>query len=262
MPMPVKHLNIYLNSTHTQSNRSVIPANPMNHKIRLANIAGKIFSFLLILIFFVSKGYSQSLDLNATFSSSAVSHTDTYLAKRPQQAFVRSLVLPGWGQRWGERPSRGTFYTGVEAALWTGLFYSFESYNSRTNHYEAFAREHASVTGDHPHQFFVDMGNYENVDVFNARRRQVRDYISQYSGDDDWWEWDDMSNRQKFKDLRISADLNKNRMYYIIGGMALNRIVSAIDAARGLTKEQKEMKKKMGLSLGFAPNSIGISFNW
>ena len=191
---------------------------------------------------------------------------DKYLAKRPQQAFVRSLVLPGWGQRWGERGVRGTVFTAIETGIWGGLIYTWQSHVSRTGAYEAFAHEHAGITGEKSHQFYVDMGNYETVDEFNDYRRAVRDYDSQYSAESDRWNWDGSKNRETFKDLRIRADRDKNRTYYFVGALAINRILSAIDAARGLAREQKLVRKQYGLTVGYNQESqtptIGLSYNF
>ncbi len=185
----------------------------------------------------------------------------SYMSKRPQQAFVRSFLFPGWGQRWSERPLRGAIYSTLEVCLWGGLIFSYESHHSNTNTFEAFAREHAGVRGDQGHQFYVDIGNYLNVDDYNAAKRKIRDYDSQYTSDRQYWSWDSAENMRNFEKIRIRADNDKNRMYYILGGMLLNRLVSAIDAARGLSSRQK-MLKNSGVSIGINPRTMGPGLTW
>lgn len=185
-----------------------------------------------------------------------------YLAKTPPEAFFRSVVLPGWGQRYGERPGRAAFFTAVEAGLWTGLILSRESWKSGESRYMAFAKEHAGVTGSRDHDYYVNIGNYNNLDEYNAAKRQQRAYEEQYRSSNLWWEWDSSTNRSTFKDIRIGADRDRNRIYYMIGGLVLNRIVSAIDAGRGLAKKQNELKQKGTVELGYDPTVGGPSLVW
>lgn len=181
---------------------------------------------------------------------------EAYLEKKPSEAFLRSAVLPGWGQRYGERPVRGAIYSALEAGLWAGLLLSRQSWVEGVSDYETFARQHAQVSGDRPHQYYVDIGNYDNTDEFNEAQRRKREYGNQYRNPSDYWEWDDSMNRERFEDVRISADRAKNRVYYFLGGLVLNRIVSAIDASRGLASKQDDLRDRHPrLSLGFNPTT-------
>jgi hypothetical protein len=110
------------------------------------------------------------------------------------------------------------------------------------------------------------MGNYLTTEEFNAYRRKVRDYDSQYTGSNDTWNWDSSENRETFKDLRIRSDRDKNRMVYAIGAMALNRILSAIEAGRGMASVQKKYNEGATVSVGFDSNSetplMGVSYTF
>ena len=185
-----------------------------------------------------------------------------FLEKTPPQAFLRSFVLPGWGQRFADRPGRASIFTSLEVGLWTGLIWSKQAAVQGESDYTAFARQHAGVSGSFDHEYYVNIGNFLNQDDYNTAKRLQRSYDEQYHGTGTWWEWDSNGNRQTFKDLRISADRHGNRVYYLIGGLLLNRIVSAIDAGQGLAKRQKEMRKQGGFSLGYDPRVEGPSLTW
>lgn len=204
---------------------------------------------------------SLKLDMGASTDPDAFSRREL-LKKQPVEAFWRSMILPGWGHRYSDRPGRGSLYTSIDALLWTGFFWSQQSWKMGENTYTAYADQHASISSGRDHDFYVDIGNYDNRDEFNMARRQQRDYVNQYTGSDTWWEWDSSENRLTFKDLRIVADRHKNRMYYLAGGLLLNRILSAIDAGRGLSAMQSKLREQTGLSLEFDAQVGGPSLVW
>jgi hypothetical protein len=179
--------------------------------------------------------------------------------KSASDAVLRSILLPGWGQRYSGHRVRGALFTAADAGIWLGLAYSYQAWQFGEDQYLAFSQEHASIAGAHTHDFYVDIGNYGDRDAFNAARRQQRDYANQYRGADNWWEWDSAANRLTFKDLRIQADRNKNRISYLIGALVLNRLVSAIDASRGMAKGTASSGT---LSLEYNPEVNGPSLVW
>lgn len=190
-----------------------------------------------------------------------------YLEKKPSEAFLRSAVFPGWGQRYGNRNFRGAIFSGVEVGLWAGLLLTRQAWIEGVSEYETFARQHAGVTGDPDHQYYVDIGNYDNVQEFNEAQRSQRQYADQYKSPGDFWEWDNSANREYFEEIRIDADGAKNRIYYFAGGLLLNRIVSAIEASRGLASRQDDLReKKASLSLHIGYNEStrgpGLVLTW
>ncbi|MFH0883741.1 MAG: hypothetical protein V2A56_12200 [bacterium] len=184
------------------------------------------------------------------------------LHRKPSDAFLRSAILPGWGQRYSGRKTRGAVFTAVDAGIWLSLAWSYQAWHFGENQFIAFGQEHAFLSGSHDHGFYVDIGNFSDRDAYNEARRQQRDYSGQYRGADTWWEWDSAENRLTFKNLRIQADRNKNRISYLIGALVLNRVVSAIDASRGLAKRQKDAVSSGSLSLEYSAEVNGPSLVW
>jgi Family of unknown function (DUF5683) len=201
------------------------------------------------------------------FQAGLTAEEKLYLRKKPSEAFLRSAVLPGWGQRYGERNIRGAIFSGVEVGLWTALLLTRQSWIEGEDDYMTFARQHAGVTGSPDHQYYVDIGNYGTMDEFNEAQRQQRQYADQYRNRSDYWEWDTKRNREKFKDIRIEADEAKRRIYYFVGGMVLNRIASSIDATRGLSSRQKDLRAKeasfsFGVGFNEYTNGPALTVNW
>ncbi len=185
-----------------------------------------------------------------------------HLRKNPARGFLYSMILPGMGQRYVDRPVRGAMYTTIEVGLWTGILLAWQGHVSQTDAYERFAQEHANVTGEHSVDYYADIGNYNTIELYNAAKRQRRDYDAQYDTDTEYWSWDSSGNRVLFDKTRISAGQHRNRIYYLIGGMIINRLVSAIDAARSLSNAQKDYREANGLMVGWSPEVNGPAVQW
>jgi hypothetical protein len=94
--------------------------------------------------------------------------------KRLGKAALRSLVLPGWGQRYSERPASGWVFSGLYIASLAGLgftHYQYETklddynhaldrYNMESMYFEREAKAWAEVTAAHS----------DLDDAFNTRR--------------------------------------------------------------------------------------------
>lgn len=67
-------------------------------------------------------------------------HVDAQL--RPKSAFggfIRSVAVPGWGQRFNERPGRGVLFLGAEIAAAGTAVYLSTQYNHAVTRYEQIA---------------------------------------------------------------------------------------------------------------------------
>ncbi|MBD3165055.1 hypothetical protein GF324_00485 [bacterium] len=170
---------------------------------------------------------------------------------------IRSIILPGWGQRRLGNHVRGAFFTAMDASLWTGIVLSYIGYVDGTAAYEDYAAQHAGVIGEPGHEFYVNIGNYDTREDFNEVRRQRRDYANQYTGSGTYWDWDSEQSRIKFEDQRISADRHRNRIYYFVGGLLLNRVAAAIDAGRTATK-----RNAGAIQAGYDPDTGGPTLVW
>ena len=50
--------------------------------------------------------------------------------KTPEGAMIRSLMVPGWGQFYSDKPTSGKIWAGIEASLITAIIASYIGYNS------------------------------------------------------------------------------------------------------------------------------------
>lgn len=159
-----------------------------------------------------------------------------------------SLVIPGLGQ-WvaGEKGSAKIFMV-TELAFWASYFGSREYANVIRRDYYTFAAVHAGVdTRSKDKQYWIDIGNSPGIYQFNERRRMERNLEATYSENDHYfWLWDSESNRVEYTELRDKEDNWKQIATFMVGGMVLNRIISAVDVIRLIRKNKKSSPEGMG----------------
>ncbi|MDP8228303.1 MAG: hypothetical protein P9M15_02485 [Candidatus Electryoneaceae bacterium] len=154
-------------------------------------------------------------------------------ADRRGKAFRKSLVLPGWGQISSGNKLKGYIFLGAETALIAGAI-GYQMYgNWLEDDYTDFAGHHAGFVGDRSHQFYVDIGNWLDRQSYNEQRIRDRNFDALYNNPADDWQWDSDENRRHFKAMRISSDRSKQLVIFMVGGIIINHLASAIDAARG-----------------------------
>jgi len=162
-------------------------------------------------------------------------------------AFMRSMLIPGWGQRrGGARIAARNFFV-AEVLLWSG-FTALEVYGGwQKNDYKLFSASHAGaqISGKDS-QFFVEMGNFISVDEFNQSRLRRRDVEGLYDPATHFWRWDTDANRQKFFNMRKRSDKAYARAELVAAGVIANHIVSGIHAAWVANKMSLPKEKERG----------------
>jgi hypothetical protein len=154
------------------------------------------------------------------------------LAKARASAFLKSLILPGWGQYTSGHKTAAAMFAMTELAFLGGM-YGFHSYGvAKRQDYKAYAAQYADVVGDHPHDFYVDVGNWDRVEDYNEERLKDREFDRLYTSASDSWQWDSNEHRVRMKKIRVQSDKAFNGVYYLVGGLVLNHLASAIHAGR------------------------------
>ena len=158
----------------------------------------------------------------------------------------KSLLLPGWGELSLDQKSRGQKLLAADILLWLTVLNGKNLSKNYESDYRAFGSEHAGVDWKHTDYLFaVDIGYYNKLDDYNsakARQRSLEmetdpngDLIREYghsiypeNGDFDW-EWDNSTNRQSYKDMRVSSANWDKYANFAIAGLIINRVVSVIN---------------------------------
>ncbi|MBC8478719.1 MAG: hypothetical protein ISR91_03085 [Candidatus Delongbacteria bacterium] len=153
--------------------------------------------------------------------------------KSPGGAFLRSLIFPGWGENYMERPTSGYWFRGIEYALLAGIT-GYSVYSSwRAEEYRSLAEDHAGINSNgRTHSYYVNIGIYDNVDDYNQAMRRDNNYDACLYDSADAWQWDSRTNRHRFRQVRLVADDAKAKAVILGGGVFLNHVFSAIHALK------------------------------
>ena len=151
--------------------------------------------------------------------------------KRELDPVIKSILLPGWGQKALGRKKRARVYNYFESGLILTIVGSSTFSNITIKNYIAFASEHAAISSSEKnHKYWVDIGNYDSITDYNDEHLRNREMDDLYPDDKKWsWDWDTDANRKAFEKKRISSDQLKLAATFGIGALIVNHIVSAID---------------------------------
>jgi TM2 domain-containing membrane protein YozV len=166
-------------------------------------------------------------------------------SKSPGVAAIYSLLLPGMGELYVGEYGSGKYFTIVDGALVVALV-SFDRYaNWLKDDSRQFAAAHAHTSVDgKDDQFFSDIGDYQTVYDFNEaalRNRQPQKVYDPRSGF--YWSWDSPVIREQYRSIRVSSDDRFNDTRFIVAAMAVNHLVSAINAARLAIRHNKSLEE-------------------
>jgi hypothetical protein len=159
-------------------------------------------------------------------------------------AFLKSLFVPGWGQYSLGRKNAALTFFGAELMLVGGMLTLNAYGRSARADYQALAAAYAGVQGSHAHDFYVDVGNWMTVDQFNVRRLQLRQFDAIYTDPADRWAWDSDAHRAQMEMNRIRSDKAFNNVLYVVGGLVLNHVASAIHAGRMAVVDREKAAPK------------------
>ena len=175
-----------------------------------------------------------------------------------EYSFIKSIVLPGWGELSYQSNSSYVFL-GIEAALWIG--YAGLRYSGYVQNQDLinFARLNAGIT-DYPddEEYWADLGDF----VSYADHRE--DMLENRTPEDIWstdyqWDWGTEEKLLEYEQLFRNKELTLLGSEFVITGMIVNRIASVINV--GYLN-----KKNMSLSAFAAPVKgggyleVGLSF--
>ena len=182
--------------------------------------------------------------------------------KSKGRAFLQSLILPGWGQHYAESKTMMKAFIASEVILW-GAFLGFTSWsNWLEDDFRPFSVTHAGVNlAGKPDQYFVDIGNFNNIFDYNQAQLRDRDVSDLYPETDDFvWQWDSKEKRREFEELRFRSDRAQNRAELTLALVFVNHIVSAIHSTLADFKLNERLAKHyLGMRIDFDGSSM-ISF--
>lgn len=203
---------------------------------------------LIVLLFcssacFAQSGYELRRELFGSSSSGLEisGATQNVIPESPGKknaglAVLYSLLLPGMGELYAGNYSSGKYFTVAEGVLWLGLGGLDRYATSLQDDARAYAAQHAGVASEgRSDQYYIDIGDFSDVYQYNEQALRSRDPEKLYDpSSSDYWRWDSDQNREMYRDRRVSADQMFNNTRFVVAAIAVNHVVSAINAARAV----------------------------
>jgi len=193
-----------------------------------------------------------------------------YTYKSPKKAFLYSLLIPGWGQKYaGSSIIKTAGFLLVEVGSWAGHFTYQKKGDDKTIEFKTFVDVHwiegdtAIILGDNPpdeayqtyrgwiyinyNGIVEDTGFTEHLP--STKTQQYYEMIGKYDqfrgGWDDYWTGDTATvylteHRRIYMDMRKKANDYLNNANTMIIVSILNHLISAFDAAISANRHNKQ----------------------
>jgi hypothetical protein len=181
---------------------------------------------------------------------------------------IYSLLLPGMGELYADAYRIGKYFTIADGVLW-GTFIGMNAYSSwQEENYKTYAASHAGVDNiNKDADYYSTIGNYTSVDSYNNEKALERNFDEMYDSEAYFWKWNSTNERQTYREMWTSSEQVNNDIRFVVGGLILNRIASAINAARLVTLYNNRLQEEVSwnFSVGFSnqpnlPTNISLNF--
>jgi hypothetical protein len=187
--------------------------------------------------------------------------TDGLEKSNRKAAILRSIAVPGWGQHYLNKPGSARKHYISEAGLAIAMLVGRSLADSRQKDYRTYAAANADADfAEKPDIYYVRIGAYDNIREYNEvmlRNHQLNAVYELGTGSD--WDWNDDATRLEFKEIRKASNRWAKMSAYMIGGMMLNRLVSAVHVLF-LTSAPFETTSTLQPMLGGGQWTLAVTF--
>ena len=233
----------------------------------------KIFFLVLLISQFTlaqTLNYSMvnfSADVNTKIVINKTNFENVLSKKKAGLAVLYSMLLPGMGELYANSYESGKYFTIGDAVLW-GFIIGFNNYGSQMkDNYKSFAASYAGADiAGKDDNYFVNVGLYMNIDEYNKIKELERSYADVYNANYAW-QWESQSERKEFRRMWKSSENAYNNIRFAAGALILNRIASAINAVRLVSRYNKNLSNDLSWNVNFdyvntvaLPNTIRFNF--
>jgi hypothetical protein len=149
-------------------------------------------------------------------------------------AILSSMLLPGMRELYAEGYESGKYFTIAEGALWL-TFGGMKYYSMRQkDNYFSYAESYGGVKdmAGKDADYYANIGNYLNINDFNDDMAKQGQFSKMYNTNTHFWDWGTNNSRKSYREMWSSSENWNNNLRFVIGGMILNRLASAINAVR------------------------------
>lgn len=160
------------------------------------------------------------------------------------KAFLRSLLIPGWGQKHNQAKTSALNFFVAELALWGG-FVAFQVRGHwLEDDYLLFGATHSGFDPQgKDSRFFADAGSHQSIEDYNQAQLRSRNVAALYDPATHYWKWDSAENRQRYYNLRRRSERAFANSTLLIAGILANHVVSGIHAAYLARQRQQPQRQ-------------------
>ena len=201
---------------------------------------------------------TASINLNSNFSNEK---------KSVGLGILYSLLLPGMGELYADSYGTGKYFTIADGILWGTLIGMSAYSNWQEDSYKSYAATRAGVINENKDEdYYANIGDYTSVYTYNDQKALERNFDEMYDEETSFWKWSSTEERRSYRDMWNSSETASNNIRFVVGGLILNRVISAINAARSVSAYNKSLEEEVSwnFSVGFMnqPNlPTSLSFN-
>ncbi|HEY6627154.1 MAG TPA: hypothetical protein VIZ21_09375, partial [Ignavibacteriaceae bacterium] len=122
------------------------------------------------------------------------------------------------------------------------------------DNYKSYAATRAGVIHENKDEdYYANIGDYTSVYSYNDQKALERNFDEMYDEEVNFWKWNSTDERRTYRDMWNSSETASNNIQFVVGGLILNRIVSAINAARLVSSYNSRLEEEVSwnFSVGF-----------
>lgn len=160
-------------------------------------------------------------------------------------AIIYSLLLPGMGELYAEGFNSGIYFTIADGILWGSLFGMNMYGNWQADRYKSYAKVYAGIDPNGKDKdFFATISVYSSIDDYNNEKALERNYKAMLDYNKYYWKWNSVEQRRTYRSMWTSSEETFNNIRFVVGGLILNRLVSAINALRLTSRYNKKISQE------------------
>lgn len=148
-----------------------------------------------------------------------------------QGALMKSMILPGWGEKSMGKDSRAKIfmYTDLAIAFTHIMGKSFERWY--VDEYSGYAELYANADMQgKDYSFTLNVSSYDTMSDYNQDMSNQRNFDNIYTDHQNYnWEWESTNKRYKFNKLRRNSIIAGKFAEFAIAGLIINRFISFVD---------------------------------
>jgi hypothetical protein len=205
---------------------------------------------------------------SSTFSDNQIILNDVKTKKSAGVAIIYSLLLPGMGELYAESYDSGIYFTIADGVLWGTLIGMNVYGNWQKNRYIEYAQANAGITTNFKNDtYYATIGDYSDINVYNDEKAFEGNFSEMYNTEFYFWKWNSTEQRRTYRSMWTSSEQTFNDVRFVVGALILNRLVSAINAVRLVSKYNNSLDQEVSWNLSFGlksninlPTSLTLNF--